>query len=84
MDHHPPIWLLLITPIIVILAIPISYYLFIKNEKILKNFIEKNKLLYNFLLKKWYFDELYNFIFVEPIKKIGLFFWRKGDIGKHR
>ena len=62
------------------MAIPISYYLFVENEKILTNFIEKNQFLYNFLLRKWYFDELYNFIFVEPIKKIGFFFWRKGDI----
>ena len=69
-----------ITPVLVILTIPISYYLFIKNEKILKNFIIKNNFLYNFLVKKWYFDELYNFIFVEPIKKVGLFFWKKGDI----
>ena len=77
---HPPSWLLVITPLIVILAIPISYYLFIRNEKILKNFIIKNQFIYNFLLNKWYFDELYNFIFVQPIKKIGLFFWKKGDI----
>jgi len=78
--EHPPLWLISITPIIVILAIPISYYLFVENEKILKNFIEKNQFLYNFLLKKWYFDELYNFIFVEPVKKIGLLLWRKGDV----
>jgi len=78
--EHPPTWLLVTTPLIVILIIPISYYLFVKNEKILKNFVLKNQFLYNFLLKKWYFDELYTFIFVEPLKKIGLFFWRKGDI----
>ena len=77
---HPPLWFVSITPVIVILLIPISYYLFVKNEKILKKFIEKNQFLYNFLLKKWYFDELYNFIFVEPVKKVGLFFWKKGDI----
>ena len=78
--NHPPMWLLIITPILVILAIPISYYLFIKDEKILKNLIFKHQKIYNFLLNKWYFDELYNFIFVSPIKKIGLFFWKKGDI----
>ena len=78
--EHPPIWLLVITPLIVIVAIPVSYYLFVINEKILKNFILRNQFIYNFLLNKWYFDELYNFIFVEPLKKIGLFFWRKGDI----
>ena len=77
---HLPIWLLIITPTIVIIAIPIAYYLFVENEKILKNFILKNQVLYNFLVRKWYFDELYNFIFVEPLKKIGLFFWRKGDM----
>tara|TARA_Y100000590_G_scaffold4480_1_gene6002 strand:+ start:9228 stop:11135 length:1908 start_codon:yes stop_codon:yes gene_type:complete len=79
-DIHPPVWFILITPIIITTAIPVSYYLFIKNENFLKNLILKNQKLYNFLLNKWYFDELYNFIFVEPIKKIGLFFWRKGDI----
>tara|TARA_Y100000590_G_scaffold298688_1_gene336725 strand:+ start:1720 stop:3630 length:1911 start_codon:yes stop_codon:yes gene_type:complete len=79
--EHPPYWLLIITPLIVTLTIPFTYYLFIKNEKILKNLVSKNQLIYNFLINKWYFDELYNFLFVEPIKKIGLFLWRKGDVG---
>jgi len=77
---HPPTWLLVITPLIVIIAIPTAYYLFVENEKILKNFVLKNQTLYNFLVNKWYFDDFYNFIFIEPIKKIGLFFWKKGDI----
>jgi NADH-quinone oxidoreductase subunit L len=77
---HPPIWLLFLTPVLVIIAIPVAYYLFIANEKILKNFVLKNQTLYNFLINKWYFDELYNFIFVDPLKKIGLFFWKKGDV----
>ena len=78
--EYPPTWLLVITPTVVIITIPIAYYLFVANEKILKNFVLKNKVIYNFLVNKWYFDELYNFIFVEPLKKIGLFFWQKGDI----
>jgi len=78
--NHPPTWLIVITPIIVIVSIPITYYLFIQNNKILKNLIERNQFLYNFLLNKWYFDDLYNFIFVQPIKRIGLFFWKKGDV----
>mgnify|MGYP001430757699 FL=1 len=77
---HPPTWLVIITPLIVIAIIPIAFYLFVKNNEILKNLVLKNQLLYNFLINKWYFDDLYNFIFVEPIKKIGLFFWKKGDI----
>tara|TARA_B100001123_G_scaffold227826_1_gene256348 strand:+ start:4371 stop:6278 length:1908 start_codon:yes stop_codon:yes gene_type:complete len=77
---YAPAWLHLSTPLLVIIVIPIAYYLFIENEKILKNLILKNQKVYNFLLNKWYFDEFYNFVFVEPIKKIGLFFWKKGDI----
>ena len=37
---------------------------------------ETNKPLYNFLVNKWYFDELYNVIFIQSSKKIGLFFWK--------
>ncbi len=77
---HPPTLLLVVTPLMVIIAIPTAYYLFVENEKILKNFVLRNQTLYNFLVNKWYFDKLYNFIFVEPVKKIGLFFWKKGDI----
>ena len=79
-QDHPPTWLFVITPLLVIIAIPTAYYLFVENERILKNFILKNNRLYNFLVNKWYFDELYHFIFVEPVKKIGLFFWKKGDV----
>ena len=64
---------------LVISAIPISYYYFVRNKKILENFIKTNIPLYNFLLNKWYFDELYNYIGVKPLKKIGIFLWKKGD-----
>ena len=77
---HLPTWLVVITPIIVIIAIPVTYYLFIENEKILKNFILKNNAIYKFLVNKWYFDELYDFVFVKPIKKLGLLFWKRGDV----
>tara|TARA_Y100000590_G_scaffold459994_1_gene618321 strand:+ start:2354 stop:4264 length:1911 start_codon:yes stop_codon:yes gene_type:complete len=78
--EHVPTWLLIITPLIVTIIIPIAYYIFVKNEKILNNFIYKNQTLYNFLLNKWYFDEIYDFIFVVPLKKLGLFLWNKGDV----
>ena len=80
-DHDQlPSWLIFSTPSLVVLAIPLTYYLFIKNIKILENIKLKNKTLYNFLLNKWYFDEIYNFIFVKPSKTIGSFFWKVGDI----
>lgn len=37
------------------------------------------KSLYKFLLNKWYFDELYNYCIIVPLKKAGLFFWHRGD-----
>jgi len=77
---HPPLWIIYITPIIVILSIPLSYYLFVKNKNITNWLANENKPLYNFLLNKWYFDELYDFLFVKPSKKIGIFFWKCVDI----
>ena len=78
---HVPLWLLLITPVLVVITIPVSFYYFIINTKILEEFKNTNLPLYNFLLHKWYFDELYESIFIKPIKKIGFFFWKKGDQG---
>jgi len=76
---HPPSWFVLLTPILVILSIPIAYYIFIKNIKISNNIVNGNLPLYNFLKNKWYFDELYDYLFVNPSKKIGLYFWKKID-----
>jgi NADH-quinone oxidoreductase subunit L len=78
---HIPLWFLLITPILVVIAIPISFYYFIYNTKILEEFKNTNLPLHNFLLNKWYIDELYEVIFVKPIKKVGSFFWKTGDQG---
>ena len=39
----------------------------------------QHQMLYQFLLNKWYFDELYDFIFVRPAKWLGYQLWKKGD-----
>ena len=79
-NDHPPFWFLILTPTLVILSIPIAYYLFIKNKKISEQIVKINKPLYNFLLNKWYFDELYDVLFVRSSKKIGLFLWKFFDL----
>ena len=79
-EEHPPMWFLLLTPILVCLSIPISYYLFVKNKDLPNSIIEINKPLYNFLVNKWYFDELYEILFIKPSKKIGLFLWKFFDV----
>ena len=80
-DHSGiPLWLLVITPFFVTILIPVSFYLYIKKTNVLDGIVIKYKPLYNFLLNKWYFDELYNQIIIKPTKFIGSFFWEKGDI----
>ncbi len=74
-----PVWLIIVTPTIITLAIPLSYFLYIKDKTILDGIKKSNLPLYNFLFKKWYIDEIYDFIFIKPLKKIGVFFWKKGD-----
>ena len=78
--EHPPLWFILLTPTLVLVSIPVAYYLFVKNKEIPNQFVQLNKPLYNFLANKWYFDELYNFLFIKSSKKIGLFFWKSIDV----
>ena len=77
---HPPLWFLLLTPTLVILSIPLAYYLFVKNKNFPEQIVSINKPLYQFLLNKWYFDELYDVLFVKTSKKFGLFLWKFFDL----
>ena len=77
---HPPLWLLILIPTLVISAIPLSFILFLKRKDIVEGFINNNRPFYNFLVKKWYFDELYNLIFVKSFRGIGTFLWQRGDV----
>jgi NADH-quinone oxidoreductase subunit L len=78
--EHPPLWFVLTTPTLVLLSIPLAYYLFIKNKDLPNQLAQLNKPLYKFLVNKWYFDELYNVLFIQSSKKIGLFFWKIVDV----
>ena len=79
-----PLWFLLTTPLLVLISIPISFYLYVSNPNILEAFKNTNMPLYNFLLNKWYIDELYEKVFVNPAKKIGSFFLEKRRYRYHR
>ncbi len=80
-DKHPPLWFLYLTPLLVIITIPISYFLFVKYKSFSNYIVEINQPLYKFFKNKWYFDELYDFVFVKPSMKIGYFLWKKIDSG---
>ena len=78
--EHPPLWFLLTTPALVLTSIPIAYYLFVKDKDIPNQIAKSNKPLHNFLINKWYFDELYDVLFIKFSKKLGIFFWMVVDV----
>ncbi len=76
---HPPKEIIYLTPILVTIAIPFSYYIFLKNKSIADSLVDANKPFYLFLKNKWYFDELYNLLFVKSSKFLGTYLWKKID-----
>ncbi len=77
--EHPPGYILYLTPLLVTLSIPFSYYIFLKNKSLINNIVNSNIPIYLFLKNKWYFDELYDVLFVKSSKLLGKYFWKKID-----
>ena len=78
--EHPPLWFLILTPTLVTISIPLAFYLFVKDKHLTDSIVSVNKPLYNFLLKKWYFDEIYDYLIINPSKKTGLLLWKFFDV----
>lgn len=77
--HYVPTWVRL-SPFIAMLIGFITAYLFYMTKMNLpRRVADTNPTLYRFLLNKWYFDEIYDIIFVKPAQWIGHQFWKKGD-----
>jgi NADH-quinone oxidoreductase subunit L len=73
-------WLVSLLPfLMMVIGFVVAYYMYIVDTKAPARLAAGNPLLYRFLLNKWYFDELYDFIFVRPAFWIGRVFWRGGD-----
>jgi NADH-quinone oxidoreductase subunit L len=62
-----------------VLGFALSWLFYVKNPSLPVALAKSQPILYRFLLNKWYFDELYDFLFVRPAKAIGRFLWKKGD-----
>ena len=77
--HSVPVWVKLAPFIAMLLGFITSWYFYIRNPAFPKQLAQQQAPLYNFLLNKWYFDELYNAIFVKPAMWLGTFLWKKGD-----
>jgi NADH-quinone oxidoreductase subunit L len=64
-----------------LIGVLIAFYAYIRNTEFPRAFVGQTRLLYNFLLNKWYFDEIYHALLVRPAMWVGRFFWKKGDEG---
>jgi NADH-quinone oxidoreductase subunit L len=57
----------------------LAYLFYIRSPRIPVELAEQHAPLYRFLLNKWYFDELYDFLFVRPTFRLGRALWKYGD-----
>ena len=77
--HNIPTWVK-ISPFIAMLSgFLIACLCFSWKPKYSSSIAENQKILYNFLLKKWYFDEIYDYSIVRPARWFGAKFWKVGD-----
>ncbi len=77
--HHVPVWVKLSPFVAMLTGLVLAWVFYIKTPSLPKRFAETNAPLYQFLLNKWYFDEIYDFLFVRPAQWIGKVLWKQGD-----
>ncbi|KRA99594.1 NADH:ubiquinone oxidoreductase subunit L [Devosia sp. Root685] len=77
--HHVPLWVKWSATVSMIIGFVAAWYMYIKRPDIPGKLAAANPGLYQFLLNKWYFDELYNTIFVRPALWIGRAIWHGFD-----
>ena len=79
--EHVPEWVVWTPGVVMLVGFVGAYIAYMRSTDLPAKFVASNRGLYAFLTHKWYFDELYNAIFVRPAFAIGRFFWKRGDAG---
>ncbi|RYD95774.1 MAG: NADH-quinone oxidoreductase subunit L, partial [Sphingomonadales bacterium] len=79
--HAVPVWVKLSATVAMLSGLLIGWLAYVRAPDFPAKFATQFNVLYTFLLNKWYFDELYNFLFVRPAFAIGRLFWKAGDEG---
>jgi NADH-quinone oxidoreductase subunit L len=74
-----PEWVKVLPTLMMAIGAYVSYVFYIRRPYLPEDLANLQPMLYQFLLNKWYFDELYDLIFVGPAKWIGRFLWKYGD-----
>jgi len=78
-EMEVPIWVGLAPFVSAVIGLAIAYYYYILHPELPPQMAARGGMIYTFLYNKWYFDELYDFLFVRPAKRIGRFLWKVGD-----
>ena len=79
--HEVPLLVKLSATIVMTLGLAIAWLAYIKDTTIPARFTATFPAIYQFLLNKWYWDELYDILFVKPSLWLGRILWKKGDEG---
>ena len=77
--HHAPLWVKASPFVAMLVGFLTAWWFYIRSPATPGALADQHPGLYRFLLNKWYFDELYDFLFVGPAKAVGRFLWKKGD-----
>ena len=77
--HDVPLWVKWSPFVAMLIGFAVAYQFYIRSPGTPKALADAHRGLYAFLLNKWYFDELYDFLFVRPAMRLGRFLWKKGD-----
>lgn len=79
--HGVPLLVKLAATIVMVIGLFVAWLAYIRDTSIPGKFVEQFRLVHAFFYNKWYFDELYNVVFVKPSFWLGRVFWQKGDVG---
>ncbi|HWV95671.1 MAG TPA: NADH-quinone oxidoreductase subunit L [Xanthobacteraceae bacterium] len=77
--HHIPATIAYLPTLMMVIGLFVAWMFYIRRPYLPVELATQHQALYRFLLNKWYFDELYDIIFVRPAKWLGRFLWKKGD-----
>ena len=79
--HGVPEWVKWAPFTVMVTGFATAWYAYLKNPGFPAAFVEQISVIHRFVYNKWYFDELYDFIFVRPAFWLGRVFWKQGDVG---
>jgi NADH-quinone oxidoreductase subunit L len=77
--HHVPLEIGILPTVMMAVGFVIAWHFYIRRPDIPVELARTHEMLYKFLLNKWYFDEIYDTIFVKPTKALGRLLWKGGD-----